>query len=83
MSVIEVKVDHRVHPRIIGLKGRTVRRLMEEYKVDIRFPRPDTDDPNTITITGAEEDCLDCRDYLMAIEEEYVSNFNITWSTII
>lgn len=74
MSVVEVKVDHRVHPRIIGLKGRMVRRLMEEYKVDIRFPRPDTDDPDIITITGAEEDCLDCHDYLMAIEEEFLQD---------
>lgn len=74
MSTIEVKVDHRVHPRIIGLKGRTVRRLMEDHKVDIRFPRPDTDDPDTITITGAEDDCLDCKDYLMAIEEEFLQD---------
>ncbi|XP_052832875.1 vigilin [Octopus bimaculoides] len=74
MSSINVKIDPRVHPRIIGTKGRNVRRLMDEYKVDIKFPRPDSDEPDVITITGAEENCLDCREYLMAFEEEYLQD---------
>lgn len=74
MVTIECTVDHRVHPRIIGQKGRGIRKLMEQYKVDVRFPRAETDDdPNVILITGEEEDCMDCKDALLNIEEEYVS----------
>ncbi|GAB1602236.1 vigilin-like [Argonauta hians] len=74
MSSVVVSIDPRVHPRIIGTKGRTVRRLMDDYKVDIKFPRPESDEPDAITITGAEEDCLDCREYLLAFQEEYLQD---------
>lgn len=68
---VEVKIDNRVHNRIIGQKGKSVRKIMDDFKVDIRFPRDPTDD--TVTITGSEDAVEDCEEHLLMLEEEYVS----------
>ena len=70
MVSINVTIDHRVHNRIIGQKGKNVRKIMDEFKVDIRFPRDQNDD--TVTITGSEDAVEDCEEYLLMLEEEYV-----------
>ena len=72
MVHLDVKVDRRIHPRIIGAKGRGVRKIQDDFKVELRFPRQN-DDPDMITISGAEDDCYDCKDHLLNIEEEFVS----------
>lgn len=33
----DVKLDHRVHARIIGGRGKAIRKLMEEFRVRSRF----------------------------------------------
>lgn len=73
MTTVECRIDHRVHPRIIGQRGRNVKKIMEMYKVDIRFPRQTDNDPDLILISGDEDNCMDCKDELLNLEEEYVS----------
>ena len=75
MTTIEVKLDHRVHPRIIGAKGKNIRKIMDDHKVDIRFPRGQGEDPDVIFISGGEEDVYDCREELLNIEEEFLQDF--------
>jgi len=69
---IEVPIDHRVHNRIIGQKGKSVRKIMDEFKVDIRFPRDPNDD--IVTITGPEDAVEDCEEHLLMLEEEYLDD---------
>ncbi|KAL4221822.1 hypothetical protein ACF0H5_020076 [Mactra antiquata] len=73
MVTIEAKIDQRIHPRIIGQKGRGVRKIQDDFKVDLRFPRAN-DNPNIILITGAEDDIYDCKDHLLNIEEEFLQD---------
>jgi len=75
MFTEEVSIDARIHPRIIGARGRGINRLMEEYSVDLRFPRSGDPDPNLVLISGAEDNVLDCKDYLLNVEEEYLQDF--------
>lgn len=72
----EITVDSRVHSRLIGAKGRNIRKIMDEYKVDIKFPRSDDSDPNLVVISGTEECVYDAKDRLLTLEEEYVSYTN-------
>lgn len=44
---------------------------MDDYKVDIRFPK--RGDENMVTISGEEEKVLDAKDHLLNLAEEYVS----------
>lgn len=69
----EVSIDSRIHSRIIGTRGRNILKIMDDYKVDIRFPRSSDPDPNLVVIQGAEDDVLDAKDVLLNMEEEYVS----------
>ena len=75
MVTEEVSIDHRIHSRIIGSRGRAVRKIMDEFKVDVRFPRPNDPDPNLVQIIGMEDSVWDCKDHLLNLEEEFVSVF--------
>lgn len=75
MYTEDVSIDARIHPRIIGARGRGINRLMEDYQVDVRFPRSGDPDPNLVTISGAEDNVLDCKDYLLNLEEEFLQDF--------
>jgi predicted PilT family ATPase len=74
MVTEEVHLDHRVHPRLIGGRGRAIRKVMDDYKVDIKFPSRDSDNPDLVLITGSEENVLDCKDHLLNLEEEYMQD---------
>lgn len=72
--IVEFELDHRVHPRIIGNRGKSLKKIMDDYKVDIRFPGRDAPMPDLVTITGNEEDVYDCREYLLNMAEEYLQD---------
>lgn len=64
-------MDARVHSRLIGSKGRNIRKIMDQYKVDIKFARSN-ENPNVITVMGQPENVEECKDYLLNVVEEYV-----------
>jgi len=68
---VEVPIDPRVHRRLIGAKGRAIRKFMDTYKVDIRFPSLNTSDP--VVVSGLAENVEEAKDQLLLLEEEYVS----------
>ncbi|XP_069042673.1 vigilin isoform X1 [Lepisosteus oculatus] len=74
----DIKLDHRVHARIIGGRGKAIRKLMEEFKVDIRFPQPGSEDPDRVTVTGLPENVDNAIDHLLNLEEEYMMNVTET-----
>ena len=67
-----MEIDHRVHSRIIGGRGRGVRRITEEFNVDLRFPGRDADNPDVVVITGDEDAVVECKDHLLQLEDEFV-----------
>uniref|UniRef100_T1J4B4 K Homology domain-containing protein n=1 Tax=Strigamia maritima TaxID=126957 RepID=T1J4B4_STRMM len=72
----DVKIDHRVHSRLIGAKGRNIRKIMEQYKVDIRFPRDSDSDPNLVVISGVEVNVQEAKDHLLNLEDNYMQDIN-------
>ncbi|XP_054160891.1 vigilin-like [Oppia nitens] len=68
----EVYIDSRVHPRLIGAKGKNIRKIMDKYSVDIRFPRSDGHSPDLVVISGLAENVDECRDELLNLAEEYI-----------
>ncbi|KAI5103588.1 vigilin, partial [Silurus meridionalis] len=68
----DIRLDHRVHARVIGARGKAIRKLMEEFKVDIKFPQPGSDDHNKVTVTGLPENVDKAIDHLLNLEEEYM-----------
>jgi type II secretory pathway component GspD/PulD (secretin) len=47
---------------------------MDDYKVDIKFPRDGDEDMNHVTVMGKEEDVEQCKDHLLNLEEEYMQD---------
>jgi len=72
----EVSIDHRVHSRLIGARGRNIRKIMDQYKVDIRFPRDTDPDINLVVITGMEDQVAEAKEYVLNLEEEYMQDIN-------
>uniref|UniRef100_A0A8C4F112 Vigilin n=1 Tax=Dicentrarchus labrax TaxID=13489 RepID=A0A8C4F112_DICLA len=68
----DVHLDPRTHARIIGARGKAIRKLMEEFKVDIRFPQPGSGEPDKVTVTGLPETVDNAIDHLLNLEEEYM-----------
>jgi len=72
-----VQIDSRIHPRIIGGRGRNVKKIMEDFKVDIRFGAQDENgehNKNLVVISGKDEDAQDCAEHLRNLEEEYLQD---------
>jgi len=68
----DVLVNHRVHPMIIGKQGKSIRKIMSDYNVDIKMPRESDPNPDLVTIMGSDEDdVLNCKDHLLNLCEEY------------
>ena len=74
----DLPIDHRVHSRLIGRRGRNIRQVMDDYKVEIHFPTEGCD-PDIVTIIGGEEKVQECADYLLNLVEEYVSFFSFSY----
>ncbi|CAI9616653.1 unnamed protein product [Staurois parvus] len=70
----DITLDHRVHARIIGARGKAIRKIMDEFKVDIRFPQTGAPDPNCVTVMGKPEDVDEAIDHLLNLEEEYMAD---------
>jgi len=68
----EVSIDPKIHSMIIGKRGRNIRKIMDDFKVDIRLPREGDDDPSRVVVSGDEDAVLDCIDHLKILEEEHV-----------
>ncbi|EJD75804.1 KH domain-containing protein [Loa loa] len=69
----EIFLDATFHPRLIGQKGRNLKKVMDEFKVEIRLPRSSDPDPNLVVIAGKDEDAVyDCIEQLRREEEEFL-----------
>ena len=66
-----MEVDHRVHSRLIGQRGKAIAKVMEQYKVDIRFPKDKNSD--VVTVTGLEENVMDAKDEILSRADDFVS----------
>lgn len=70
----DITLDARVHARIIGGRGKGIRKIMDEFKVDLRFPQSGAADPNQVTVTGRPEMVDEAIDHLLNLEEEYMAD---------
>ncbi|ETE61946.1 Vigilin, partial [Ophiophagus hannah] len=70
----DITLDHRVHARIIGARGKAIRKIMDEFKVDIRFPQSGASDPNCVTVTGLPDNVEEAIDHILNLEEEYLAD---------
>ncbi len=51
MSKVEVTIDRRVHSMIIGRRGNGIRKIMTDFKVDIKLPRDGDPKPDLVVVS--------------------------------
>ncbi|XP_066146000.1 vigilin [Euwallacea fornicatus] len=71
---VEINIDSRVHSRLIGGRGRTIRKIMDDFRVDIKFPRNDDPNPDLVIISGQEDNVGEAREHLLNLAEEYLQD---------
>lgn len=72
----ELEIDNRIHSRLIGGRGMAIRKVMNQFKVDIRFPKSNANgeaNPNLVTITGMPENVEEAKEHLLELADGYVS----------
>lgn len=74
MVSVDVEIDHRIHSRLIGARGRAIRQIMTDFKVDIKFPLRDATNLDVVTVSGAEDNVYECQDHLLNLAEEYIQD---------
>lgn len=67
-----LELDHRIYPRLIGQRGRNIRKIMDDYKVEVVFPRPEDANQNAVTLIGSDDNVIECKNYILNLEEEYM-----------
>ncbi|XP_067881474.1 vigilin-like [Heterodontus francisci] len=68
----QISLDPRVHARIIGTRGKQIRKIMEDYKVEVRFPQAEAKDVRCVTVSGLPEHVEEAIHHLLNLEEEYL-----------
>jgi hypothetical protein len=76
MVTQEISLDHRFHPRLIGQRGRNLRKIQDDFKVEIRLPRSGDANPDLVVVLGKnEDDVLDCLSKLRQMEEDFMEDY--------
>ena len=48
----EVEIDHRIHSYIIGRGGKEIKRIQQQFKVELKLPRDgDGSHPDIVTVS--------------------------------
>lgn len=68
----EILIDSRVHSRIIGGQGKTLAKIQEKFKVEIKFAGRSSD---VVVVKGTDADKIDeACEHLKSLEEEYLQD---------
>merc|ERR1712178_469151 len=68
----DVQIEISVHRRIIGQRGRGVRKLMADHRVEIKFPRNDDENKDMVRVSGPPDNVDQAIDALTKLEEEFL-----------
>ncbi|KAI6217555.1 ViGiLN-like protein [Aphelenchoides besseyi] len=75
MITMEIKLDPRFHPRLIGQRRKNLKKIEDDYKVEITIPNRSDEDPSRVLVSGrSEEAVLDCLDKLRTLEEDFMQD---------
>lgn len=67
----EIEIDQRVHSRIIGSQGKSLAKLTDKFKVEIKFQR----NTDVVIVKGKNMDQIeDACEHLKNLEEEYLQD---------
>lgn len=67
---LEVTVDPKFHPKIIGRRGAVVTKIRQDHDVHVLFPDKTSERPDLIVITGLEDKAVAAKEDILRIVQE-------------
>lgn len=71
---LQVEVDPRHHPKIIGRKGAVISKIRADHDVNVQFPDRNEENQSIITITGYEQNAERAREEILSIVKDLVGS---------
>ncbi|CAH6780429.1 vigilin [Phodopus roborovskii] len=68
----EIPLNYQVRGNVIGFRGKTIHKIMDQYQVDIRLPPKGSYNPN-ITLTGLPDNVQRASEHILNLEKYYLS----------
>ena len=68
----ELHIDHRVHSRLIGRRGKSIGKLMDRFHVLVRFPTGGKKTDDTVMMIGKEENVKVAKKFILEVAEEFM-----------
>nr|BAE21429.1 unnamed protein product [Mus musculus] len=68
----EITLNQQVRGNVIGVRGKTINKIMDQYQVDIRLPPKGLYNPN-ITVTGLADNVEKAIEHILNLEKYYLS----------
>lgn len=69
-----IEIPSQVHPRLIGAQGRAVKKIMEDFKVGVKFARQGDPNPNSVTLSGRADSILAAKNHMLKLTDQYLSS---------
>lgn len=69
---MEVQVETKYHPKIIGKRGAVISKIRDEFDVNVQFPERGQD---MIKITGYEDKAKEAKEAILKIVTDLVRMF--------
>lgn len=69
-----IEIASQVHPRLIGAQGRAVKKLMEDFKVGVKFARQGDPNPNSVILSGRQDCVTAAKNQMMKLADMYLSS---------
>ncbi|XP_031527372.2 vigilin-like isoform X2 [Vicugna pacos] len=69
----QISLNNQVCGHIIGLHGKAIHKIMNQFQVDIYFSPRGIQDANIITVTGLPNNVKKAIDHILSLEEHYLT----------
>lgn len=69
-----IEIASQVHPRLIGAQGRAVKKLMEDFKIRVKFARQGDPNPNAVTLFGRQDCIKAAKKHMIELADHYLSS---------
>lgn len=69
-----IEIASQVHPRLIGAQGRAVKKLMEDYKIGVKFARQGDPNPNSVVLSGRQDNVTAAKNHMLKVADQYLAS---------
>lgn len=69
-----IEIPSQVHPRLIGAQGRAVKKLMDDFKVNVKFARQGDPNPSSVTLYGSASAIMAAKNHMIKLADQYMAS---------